>query len=115
MRSEEKVSYTLFRVVICQCVLRLLRLLMLLRSSYIIINSASSRRSPWPPQEFDQQAALDSALENQAAKDPDDVFGVVENFNDISSCRAVAEFFRTIFGAEKIMDPPFQFDSEDTE
>ena len=113
MRSEEKVSYTLFRVVICQCVLRLLRQL---RSSYIIINSASSRHSPWPPQEFDQQAALDSALENQAAKDPDDVFGVVENFDDISSCRAAAEsFLETIFGAEKIMDPPFQLDSEDTE
>jgi hypothetical protein len=36
MQSEEKVSYTLFRVVICQCVLRLLRLR---RSSYIVINS----------------------------------------------------------------------------
>jgi hypothetical protein len=74
-------------------------------------SSSIQRHSPWPPQEFDQQAALDSALENQAAKDPDDVFGVVENFNDISSCRAAAErFLETIFGAEKIMDPPFQLE-----
>jgi hypothetical protein len=76
----------------------------------------SSCRRPWPPQEFDQQAALDSALEDQAAKDPDDVFGVVEDSDDISSCRAAAEsFLETIFGAEKIMDPPFQLDSEDSE
>ena len=73
---------------------------MLLRCSYIVINSGSSCCRPWPTQEFDQQEALDSALENQAGTDPDDVFGVIDNFDDISSCRAAAVcFLKTILDA----------------
>jgi hypothetical protein len=41
--------------------------------------------------DWEQQPALNFALQDQEAKDPDDVFGVVvDNFVEMASCRAAA-------------------------
>jgi hypothetical protein len=54
--------------------------------------------------DWEQQPALNFALQDQEAKDPDDVFGVVvDNFVEMASCRAAAiRFLKYIFDVKDI-------------
>jgi hypothetical protein len=78
------------------CLLRLLPI--------VILRAYPTPARPWPMKDWEQQPALNFALQDQEAKDPDDVFGVVvDNFVEMASCRAAAiRFLKYIFDVKDI-------------